>query len=67
MIKSNFATPQERKAFEQGFQAGEKEGLRKIGLLAQLLVNDTASFTDAILRGSEGEVNLVEIFMGMGD
>lgn len=59
MPKTNFCTtPMERKAFQEGFQQGQKEGLRKAGLMIQLMASDTDEFNESLIQNSKEAVQL---------
>lgn len=64
MKEPGFATPQEREAFRQGLRAGERDGLRKAGLLIQLMANDTDSFKENILQNSKEAIELIKLMTG---
>lgn len=56
--ETRFYSPQERSAYNAGFQQGQKEGLRKAGLMIQLMASDTYEFKESLIQNSKEAVQL---------
>ena len=64
MKQPNLATPQERKAFHQGYTYGYREGMQKVSMLIQLILNSTEDFEQSILQNSKEAVELRKLMTG---
>lgn len=61
MKQPKFLTPQERQAFNQGYTYGYKEGMKKVSMMIQLILNSTEDFEKNILQNSEEMETLREL------
>lgn len=59
-----YPTQAEREAYKNGYQQGVKEGMRKLILLAQLMVNNTNDFEDLVIQNSKEVIELRKIMSG---
>lgn len=64
MKQPKFTTPQERNAFHQGYTYGYREGMQKVSMLIQLILNSTEDFEKNILQNSEEANELRKIMTG---
>lgn len=64
MKQPNLTTPQERKAFNQGYHYGYREGMQKVSMLIQLILNSTEDFEENILQNSKEASELRKIITG---
>ena len=64
MKQPKFSTPQERQAFNQGYTYGYKEGMKKVSMLIQLILNSTEDFENNILQNCEEANELIKIITG---
>ena len=62
MKKPILTTPQERAGFEKGYTYGYREGMKKVSMLINLILNSTDEFEQIILQNSEEAKELMELF-----
>jgi len=67
MKQHNLSTPQEREAFNQGYTHGYREGMQKVSMLIQLILNSTEDFEKNILQNSVEANELRRIMTGSED
>ena len=59
-----YLTQAEREAYKSGYQQGVKEGMKKLILLAQLVLNNTNEFEELIIQNSKEVIELRKIMSG---
>lgn len=59
-----YTTQAEREAYKNGYQQGVKEGMKKLILLAQLMMNNTNDFEELIIQNSKEVIELRKIMTG---
>lgn len=53
MKQPKLTTQQEKQAFHQGYAYGYREGMQKVSMMIQLILNSTEDFEKNILQNSE--------------
>ena len=64
MKQPKLSTPQERQVFHQGYTYGYREGMQKVSMLIQLILNSTEDFEQSILQNSKEASELRKIMTG---
>lgn len=67
MRNFGFMNEQEKKAFRSGYECGMREGLKKAGLLIQLMASNSEDFESYIIQNSKEVIELRKIFSEEGE
>ena len=61
---AGFKSKDKRKAFNQGYTYGYREGMQKVSMLIQLILSSTEDFEENILQNSKEANELRKIMTG---